>query len=259
MIGGYGWIAREGADRITRAIPENREDVAVDYMFPEGRPPSGGPNDDQMRRSFEGVEASVSIKRALRSGDLVAIARRNGSGDVVPIEPREWHWLKFRSITGHDLAVPADDHEEELPLPYSDADYLSAKVPAHVTPAVWPDPLFEAKRIQLLWPVQPAAAGQAGAPGTVANTELAGTLVTNETAIYRTGLPGKPTSWHLIETECRRRYESGERHPQTTVWARVLRDWFRSKHPDAPSPTEKTLKNKLARLLRELRANEESA
>jgi hypothetical protein len=71
--------------------------------------------------------------------------------------------------------------------------------------------------------------------------------------IYRTGLPGRPTSWHLIEAECRRRFETGERH-STAEWARVLNEWFRAEHPNAPITTEKTLKNKLPELLRELEA-----
>jgi hypothetical protein len=80
-------------------------------------------------------------------------------------------------------------------------------------------------------------------------------------AIYRTGLPGKPTSWHLIEPECRRCWEAGERHPNDRTgrespseWARVLIAWLRSKHPTAPIPTPKTAGNKLSELLRELAA-----
>jgi hypothetical protein len=71
--------------------------------------------------------------------------------------------------------------------------------------------------------------------------------------IYRTGLPGKPSSWHLIEAECQRRFKTGDRH-STAEWARVLNEWLREEHPDAPITTEKTLKNKLPGLLRELEA-----
>jgi hypothetical protein len=46
------------------------------------------------------------------------------------------------------------------------------------------------------------------------------------TAVYSTGLSGRPTSWSLIEAECRRRYEAGERYPTITEWARILRAWL---------------------------------
>jgi hypothetical protein len=71
---------------------------------------------------------------------------------------------------------------------------------------------------------------------------------------YRTGLAGKPTSWHLIETECRRRFAAGEIHLTTAEWATVLRDWLASYHSGAMLPTEKTLTNRLPRLLRELKS-----
>lgn len=77
--------------------------------------------------------------------------------------------------------------------------------------------------------------------------------------IYRTGVAGKPTSWHLIACECRRRYEAGERHRNALTrrespseWAIVLIEWLRANHPDAPPPTHKTLTNKLPALFREL-------
>jgi hypothetical protein len=74
----------------------------------------------------------------------------------------------------------------------------------------------------------------------------------------RTGLPGKPTSWHLIEAECRRRYQAGERHDTKAEWARQLRAWIISQHPGMPPPTEKTIANRLTELLRELRRSPKS-
>ena len=80
-------------------------------------------------------------------------------------------------------------------------------------------------------------------------------------AIYRTGLPGKPTTWHLLESECRRRYAVGERYPNKSTgrespseWARALLTWVQSAHPGAPPPKPKTLTNHLSVLLRELEA-----
>ncbi|HVI85949.1 MAG TPA: hypothetical protein VNA86_11570 [bacterium] len=94
-------------------------------------------------------------------------------------------------------------------------------------------------------------------PGPV--TERAGQLAADEATIYHTGLPGKLTSWHLLDAECRRRYAEGERYQRKgvgvespTMWASVLRDWLRNRHPHAPLPTVKTLTNRLPSLLRQL-------
>jgi hypothetical protein len=77
--------------------------------------------------------------------------------------------------------------------------------------------------------------------------------------IYRTGVAGKPTSWHLIAGECRRRYVDGERHHNALTrrespsgWACVLIKWLGANHPNAPRITYKALTNKLPALLREL-------
>jgi hypothetical protein len=90
-------------------------------------------------------------------------------------------------------------------------------------------------------------------------SESVGSAVESPVIYGGTGLPGKPSkSWHLIEAECRRRYDAGERHPNRTgiesrrEWARVLRGWLKSEHKNAPAPEEKTLTNKLADLLSEL-------
>jgi hypothetical protein len=74
---------------------------------------------------------------------------------------------------------------------------------------------------------------------------------------YRTGLAGKPSSWHLVEAECRRRWSAGERHIKKEMespseWASILLPWLVSQHPSAARPTLKTLSNRFSRLLREL-------
>ncbi len=80
--------------------------------------------------------------------------------------------------------------------------------------------------------------------------------------IYRTGVAGRPTSWHLVECECRRRYAAGERHPNASngrespsEWARVLIEWCTANHPHAPPATRKALSNRLSALLRQLAAD----
>jgi hypothetical protein len=81
----------------------------------------------------------------------------------------------------------------------------------------------------------------------------------NKAAVYHTGLPGRPTSWQLIEAECRRRYAAGETYQQKglespAAWARGLLAWLQERHPMAPLPKDKTLTNKLSPLLHELTA-----
>jgi hypothetical protein len=85
-----------------------------------------------------------------------------------------------------------------------------------------------------------------------AEPQLSGKVIP---APYRTGLAGRPTSWALIEAECRLRYAQKERHPTGAEWARVLIAWLRSTHSGAPVPKEKTLTNRLAGPLRELKAS----
>jgi hypothetical protein len=79
-----------------------------------------------------------------------------------------------------------------------------------------------------------------------------------EDEINATGLAGRPSSWHLIEAECRKRWTARERHPNDlglesrSEWASILLDWFQQEHPKAVQPKKKTLSNRLSRLLREL-------
>jgi hypothetical protein len=73
----------------------------------------------------------------------------------------------------------------------------------------------------------------------------------------RTGTAGRPTSWHLVEAECRRRYAAGDRQPgkygeSPTAWARVLIPWLSEYHPTVPPLGKNAARNKLSRLLRGL-------
>lgn len=75
---------------------------------------------------------------------------------------------------------------------------------------------------------------------------------------YKTGAPGRPTSWSLIEGEFWRRWKSDERHPgkageSPAAWAKALRNWLINKHPLAAIPLEKTISNKMSPLLRTAR------
>ena len=87
-------------------------------------------------------------------------------------------------------------------------------------------------------------------------TEAAERFSASSTGIipYQTGLSGRPTSWGLIQAECKRRYAEGERYKTHAEWARVLISWLQSAHREAPAVQPKTLTNKLGGLLRELKA-----
>jgi hypothetical protein len=73
--------------------------------------------------------------------------------------------------------------------------------------------------------------------------------------IYRTGLAGKPTAWTFAETEVRRRWAAGQRHPAVTDWAEVIATWMAENHPQAVHLKGKSLTNRLSRLLRELKVS----
>jgi hypothetical protein len=73
--------------------------------------------------------------------------------------------------------------------------------------------------------------------------------------IYQTGLPGRPSTWWLVDREVRRRFTLDDQAPMKTAeWARAMLEWLRREHPSAPPVREKTLRNKLAGLLRQLKA-----
>jgi hypothetical protein len=118
-----------------------------------------------------------------------------------------------------------------------DPDYWLSKTEADL-PALSRAFLFRREEVLKVWPAEPAPASPE-----------------EQRAPVRTGLAGRPTSWHLIEPECRRRYANGERYPTRKKWALVLIDWLIQCHPAAARPEGKTLTNKLPGLLRELGGN----
>ena len=111
------------------------------------------------------------------------------------------------------------------------------------------DPNDAASIKMLIAAVDGGASGQAAEPPRNNDAE----------AVYGTGLPGRPTSWQLIEPECQRRYADGERHAgkvgeSVTKWADVLIEWLGSTHPNAPHMGKKSVRNRLSPLLRELQS-----
>ncbi|SFK82372.1 hypothetical protein [Methylocapsa palsarum] len=74
-------------------------------------------------------------------------------------------------------------------------------------------------------------------------------------AVYATGLPGRPTTWPFVEAEVRRRFRPDGLSKPTAEWARDMRAWLTEKHPSVALPTETTLRNRLPDLIRQLKAS----
>ena len=87
------------------------------------------------------------------------------------------------------------------------------------------------------WP--PIPAEEPGAAAAVADSE------TQVVASDRTGAPGRPTLMHLVEAEMRRRAESGGTCASLADEAVVLEEWCKHQHPTFPTPTAKTISNRL--------------
>ena len=71
----------------------------------------------------------------------------------------------------------------------------------------------------------------------------------------KSGLPGRPTSWHLIEAQFRKRWavanNSEKKSKSLAAWVSELAAWLKEKHPEATRCTEKTIKNALRPVLAE--------
>ena len=78
---------------------------------------------------------------------------------------------------------------------------------------------------------------------------------TADLTVYETGLPGRPTTWSFVEPEVRRRFGPDCHSKPTAEWAREMRAWLTEEHPSVALPTEKTLRNRLAPLIRQLKAS----
>jgi hypothetical protein len=76
----------------------------------------------------------------------------------------------------------------------------------------------------------------------------------SKAATYRTGLPGKPTSMHLIRAEFSARAERNETKKTLTQEANALSAWLTTVHPTAPRAGHKTIANALREEFRSLKS-----
>ena len=67
----------------------------------------------------------------------------------------------------------------------------------------------------------------------------------------KTGMPGRPTSKHLVLKRARRRLDAGDYPPTLDMFSRELADELRREEPDAAPMTAKTVANAIRELWRE--------
>ena len=72
---------------------------------------------------------------------------------------------------------------------------------------------------------------------------------------YKTGLAGKPSIRHFILPEFRRRVAENGNETSLAKEAQALCDWARTEHPEAPTPTARTIENLLRPEFRRLVKN----
>ncbi len=95
--------------------------------------------------------------------------------------------------------------------------------------------------------VNPAGEMSAEAPALEARSSLADP--------YKTALPGKPSIRHLILAEFRRRVAEKDNETSLSKEAQALCNWARTKHPEAPTTTARTVENHIRSEFRQLVKN----
>ncbi len=101
---------------------------------------------------------------------------------------------------------------------------------------------------------------QGDARETEQNVNQEGTATSNDPTpvhIYSTGLPGRPTIRHLIEQEFERRVTDKVFETTLRREAEVLLKWVETTHPQAPTPTAKSIENLIRSQYREAKSRNE--
>src|SRR5262249_50323904 len=109
-------------------------------------------------------------------------------------------------------------HDKEIWLVHAELNYLLA----------WIEKKLKAQGVQLV-PAASTIRGMAQQDRTVDP--------------YKTGLPGRPSIAHKIMAEFKCRGGAGETLTSICAEAGTLREWALTHHPDAPTPTRRSIEN----------------
>jgi len=150
MVDDYGgWRVGDGG--AARIRPSTLDDVSRAHWTDEALHGEEKAREAVRRANVFILPARRAILDALCIGILHGWARPNGRGCMTRIEPIQWAGLQFRSVDGHDVALPVDSEGDPLSLPRPLEDYLTGAVPLNSSPTVWPDPVFSPVRAMSNW------------------------------------------------------------------------------------------------------------
>jgi hypothetical protein len=121
--------------------------------------------------------------------------------------------------------VPSGDTESEVLQPSDEETIAQERQPAS-PPAL------------LAFAVSAPNAARAGK-----GTDIAASETTVDP--YRSGMPGRPTISHLIKGEFERRRDANITEPTLEGEAAALASWARDAHPNAKTPSVKTIQNQI--------------
>lgn len=176
--------------------------------------------EDLQLQDIRNMDAALheGLKTWGQDGRMIAIARNTGSGKFELLPKSLW------VFAGIDLKTGAISLEGEQR--FDAPKFLLAEfIPNNHA-------IFE--HVTLV--NDPASAG-------LSEDEAPEVPVTALPAPMGSGLPGRPTSRHLIETEFERRKEGGTLAPSLNKEAKALSVWLADTHPKAPRASPKTIAN----------------
>ena len=195
------------------------------------------------------AEAEHAVLTAMREGRLRAWGLKNGRGDLQEISQVQWASLEFFFDRRERPYATPRNHSRSGATHWHGLKFLRTEVLA-----LWLDPFDK---------VLPDASGSPAAQRSVSESPTPAAVARNEAAEARngsrrrgadaqgpdphsSGFPGRPSkSKQLIEQEFQRRMDAGEVCSTLSDEASALLEWLQGKHPSAPPPTIKTIKNNL--------------
>jgi hypothetical protein len=205
-----------------------------------------------------------ALNEAVLNGRVEAAYTPKGAGDLVPMPLGAWRvddpYTRYRG--GHynsgDLMAADEDQQYRVLVKLDDVTKLALELLAWVRSL----PRFSEARN-----LEDGACRFGSFPGLPAKSVRQHVIVLDATDFFylsqrdsmvaanddclrnhRTGLPGRPGAWHIVEAEHLRRKEANLAATTKTAEAEALLAYYaayRDKHPDAPPLTAKTIKNRL--------------